>query len=122
MPFYSNMPWDFRTAVICLTASFGDVLMILIIYSSVSFLLKDFFWVKHFKFNGIFFSIIIGFIISIIVEKIALSVNMWSYSNNMFLIPFLKVGITPTLQMIILPLIIFKFSNNKLLNFKRSRS
>lgn len=110
MPFYLNMPWNFRTTIICLAASLGDAVMILIIYFLVSFFQKDSFWIRKLKLKGVMFSIICGFVLSVLVEWIAVANNLWQYSNSMPLLPFGEIGITPVLQMLILPLIVFKLT------------
>lgn len=42
--------------------------------------------------------IIVASIISILIERYALSVGRWSYNSMMPIIPFLEVGLTPTIQ------------------------
>jgi len=52
---------------------------------------------------------IFGFLVAVVLEKIALSVGIWSYGPFMPIIPFLGVGLTPVLQMMILPAFVGKF-------------
>lgn len=52
--------------------------------------------------------IIFGFIISILIEYYALSAGRWSYNSMMPIIPFLGIGLTPTVQLGLLGYISFK--------------
>ncbi len=107
MPLYKNMPWNLDTTLFCLVASLGDALMVLVIFFSVSFILKDKDWIMDLTLQNILFTFLVGFIIAVLVERFALVDNMWSYSELMPIIPF-DVGLSPVLQMVILPLLIFR--------------
>lgn len=52
--------------------------------------------------------IIFGFIISILIEYYALSTGRWAYNSMMPIIPFLGIGLTPTVQLGLLGYISFK--------------
>jgi hypothetical protein len=52
--------------------------------------------------------IILGFIISIAIEYYALSTGRWAYNALMPIIPFLGIGITPTIQLGLLGYVSFK--------------
>ena len=121
MPFYENMPWNFETSIFCLIASFGDAIMILIIFYFVAVVAKDFNWILNLNPLKIILSLITGIIIGVLVEQIALVFNMWSYSNLMPLIPWGKIGISPILQMLILPLVVFKLTKYKITNLERRK-
>lgn len=45
----------------------------------------------------------LGLFVAVVLERFALSVGIWSYGPFMPIIPFLGVGLTPVLQMVILP-------------------
>ena len=120
MPLYKNMPWNLNTSLFCLIASFVDAAIILIIYFIVTLLLQDSYWILELKLKSILLSLFIGFILSVIAEKIAITNNMWSYSNIMPLLLNWNVGISPILQMLILPLIVFKLTQLKILKLLSS--
>ena len=122
MPFYENMPWNFETSLFCLIASFGDALMILIIFYVVALLAKDFNWILNLNPLKIFLSLIVGIIIGVLVEQFALTFNMWDYSSLMPIIPWGKIGISPILQMLILPLVVFKLTKYQITNLERRKS
>lgn len=56
----------------------------------------------------------IGIIAAILLEKYALITNRWAYNNSMPVIPIIKTGLTPTIQLGLLSYLIFKivFKNN----------
>ena len=114
IPLYSNMSWNLNTYMFCLVASVSDAVMTLAIFFVVAFLVNDVNWIVNLKFKEILFSLIIGFILSVLVEQSALSINNRSYSNLMPTIPLFGAGISPILQMLLLPLFVFYLSQIKL--------
>jgi len=114
MPLYKNMLWNLDTTFFCLAAGFGDAVMILIIFFSVALLLRKISWLINLTLSKTILTLLIGFIIAVIVERIALADNMWSYSELMPIIPF-GVGLSPILQMLLLPLLVFNLTKNKII-------
>jgi hypothetical protein len=52
--------------------------------------------------------IVLGFFIAVLIEQNALLLQTWSYTEAMPLIPYVRVGLTPVLQMtVLLPLTFF---------------
>jgi len=121
MPFYQNMPWDLDLSLFCLVASFGDALMILIIFLTVALLVKNKDWLLNLTIRNILLALIIGFIIAVLVEQYALENNMWAYSKIMPYLPIWNIGISPVLQMMILPLIIFKLTKYETVTVSRRK-
>ena len=90
-------------------ASLGDTVIIgnifLLSYSIFGFnVLKDKYSVKN-----LFVVIIIGLVLAILIEKYALATGRWEYNSSMPIIPLLKVGLMPALQMILIPLTVALF-------------
>jgi hypothetical protein len=110
MSFYKNMYWDLQSTLYCFAASLGDIFMTLIIFFTVGFLVKDMMWITNLNFKKIIFSLFTGLIIALIVEHIALVLNLWSYSDLMPKISFGNIGVVPILQMLVLPLLVFKLT------------
>lgn len=111
MPLYKNHASSFLDFVIIhLKASLGDVIIFGIIYLLGYLAFKSGTWFFQKNQVPLIFSVICGFFIAIIIEKYALSVGRWEYAKPMPIMPFIKVGLTPVLQMIILPAIVLKFS------------
>lgn len=88
------------TEYILLRASFWDAVIILAI--SIPFL-----YIRIFQKNewGI---VVFGLIIAIGIEEYALATGRWSYNVYMPLIPFLHIGLTPTVQLGLLGYFIFQ--------------
>jgi hypothetical protein len=101
-----------------LKAALGDVAIILIIYFITALIYgsKNFI-IKINKFS-LFLLALLGFIFALVVEKYALATGRWSYNDLMPIFPFLKVGLTPILQLTILsplvPYIISKRGNGEI--------
>jgi hypothetical protein len=79
------------TQFILFHATLGDAIMITVISLPFIFLttFKKYDWLI----------IPIGIIIGISIEWYALGVGRWSYNEYMPIIPLLKVGLTPTIQL-----------------------
>lgn len=93
----------------CIIPSLGDGLIVLLIFSVgwVGRGRPD--WTDAPGWVGYALMLITGFAIAVIVEWVALhGLNRWSYTDNMPLMPGLGVGVTPVLQMLILPPLIFR--------------
>lgn len=94
-------------------ASGGDVLLVLIILFSEFLFFRWFFKEKKEQKMEFLFIALIGFGLAVFVEKYALKTNRWAYGPWMPIIPFLNVGLTPILQMILIPEIVFIFWKKK---------
>lgn len=86
-------------------ASLGDVIIFTIIYVFGILIFGDKKWFLQKTIFTYPFVAIFGFIIAVSVEKYALATGRWEYGNLMPIIPILKVGLLPVLQMIFLPII-----------------
>jgi len=85
---------------LCFKASLGDVLWVLLLYGT--------FRASHSKTA----TVLAGLAIAIGVELHALQTGRWAYTEMMPLVPFLNVGLTPLLQMAILPLLSITLTEN----------
>lgn len=86
----------------------GDMIFMVIIYLSLALAHKDFHWLnkrKSYTYPATWvLPIIIGGLLAVSFELWAIhTVNRWAY-GAMPIIPYLKVGLTPVLQMILIPL------------------
>ena len=57
--------------------------------------------------------VFVGFLLAVLVEKYALANSMWSYNAWMPVLPELNVGLTPVLQMMLIPLVTQLFLENR---------
>ena len=74
----------------------------------------------HLKIHHIALVVIIGGVGAILSEMRHLSLRSWAYDNSMPLIPVVNVGISPVLQFMILPLLIY-FLSFKCLNIMNKK-
>jgi hypothetical protein len=79
------------TEYILLRASFWDAIL-------VSIILLPFLYLKFLKTKP-YLIFIAGVIVAIGIEWYALRTGRWAYNSLMPIIPFLKIGLTPTLQL-----------------------
>jgi hypothetical protein len=79
------------TQFILFRASLGDAIMITLLVLPFLFIvaLKKWSWLI----------IVIGVLLSILIEWYALGTGRWAYNEYMPIIPFLNVGLTPTIQL-----------------------
>lgn len=87
------------TEFILLHATLGDAMMLTI-------LALPFFYFDFFKKN-IWLIIPIGIVIAVSIEWYALGAGRWAYNDLMPIIPFLNVGLTPTLQLGLIGYLVF---------------
>lgn len=85
---------------LCLRATPGDMVMTALLY------------LFYRRFPSLILTAGAGTVLALIVEKISLVLERWSYFPGMPLIPGIKVGLTPVLQMAILPPLIFYILRN----------
>lgn len=51
---------------------------------------------------------LVGLVVSIAIERFALTAGLWSYGVHMPLVPFFGVGIVPVLQMMLIPALVIR--------------
>jgi hypothetical protein len=90
-----------------LRATVWDAGYIIFVYLMLAFLKEDYKWVNKTNKRDVVLILFIGFLTSSIVELHALYTNKWSYKEIMPLIPYLKVGLTPFLQLALTSLATF---------------
>ncbi len=115
MPLYKNMLLNFKSTVFCLVASIGDAIMITVLYIWISVVLKNLLWIRSIGKKEVSIIIGFGFLIAIVVEFIGLSLHLWEYGNLMPIV-LNGIGISPILQMIILPVVVFILTKFRLQN------
>lgn len=86
----------------CLTGTGGDIVITVSVYLIVALLKNDFHWVATLNIKDMVILAVIGFCIAIGIEWRALLFERWAYTDTMPIIPYLNVGLTPILQMILL--------------------
>lgn len=98
--------------------STGDMIFMLIIFLTIGIVHKNFWWIldkEAFKRPATWITaIVIGILISVSFELWAVYVDFrWAYKEIMPMIPIVQVGLTPVLQMIIIPMLVI-FTTKKI--------
>lgn len=96
--------------LICFKATWGDLLFMLAIYAALAIVHRDPFWTAD---RAVYvhpatwaISLLVGVLLSVSFELWTVYVDQrWQYTEAMPLIPILQIGLTPVLQMLIIPLV-----------------
>jgi len=67
-------------------------------------------WFRRLTTARIMFSVVAGASVALLIERLALGAGRWGYGPQMPLIPRTNIGLVPVVQMIVLPLIVFRFA------------
>ena len=95
-------------APVYVLATFGDVLYTLGAFALVCAIKKTYDWVRDATASDYLVLVSLGFLIALFVEYKGLALDRWQYLPQMPIIPVLKVGLSPILEMsLLLPLSVF---------------
>jgi hypothetical protein len=95
-----------------LWASLGDVVMVATILSVAEIVSRYILKNKNKKLELLVITLV-GFLLATVVENYALVNSMWAYNSLMPVLPWLKVGLTPVLQLMLIPAAIWIFLKSK---------
>ena len=95
------------SARLCGIAALGDIAMTLAIFGVVALAYKDIRWIEDMHHGKYLLAGFVGLLFAIIFEQFATQTTRWEYSVLMPLVPILKVGVSPLLQMTLLTPVIF---------------
>lgn len=96
----------------CLIGTIGDVIITLLVLAFVKLLKRDISQTRG-DFLGL---AIIGFLVAVLIEQHALLAGKWSYALAMPIVPILKVGLAPIVQMmLLLPLSFYLARSTKII-------
>lgn len=112
-PLYVGMA-DYDTGVFwhCFVASLGDGIMVLLIVVAGWIILRKPDWFERRGISGYVVILSTGLLLALLVEWAGLHLlGRWQYTDRMPLFPVLGVGIVPILQMLVLPLLIFRIAS-----------
>lgn len=116
-----NYPWERAQSVLyraedgsvipwwhCMLASLGDGLLVLLMFWAGRVVLGHPAWFEYPGLRGYIFMAVTGLAMIIPIEWILMNrVEWWSYTADMYLVPGLAVGVSPVMQMLLLPPLIF---------------
>jgi len=118
IPLYKSPAYDFNHIAFCALAALADVLMALLLYFGLALIFKNPSWIQPLKLYRVVILVLIGGAGAVLSEMRHLSLGSWAYNNSMPIIPFVNVGIAPVLQFMILPLLIYFLSFNRLKRYQ----
>lgn len=116
LAFVSNLIWENLHAGLYAHYMSGPVTQRALLLSTftdaifITILGVIFLRVAYFR-QRLWFSFVIGAAVSIAVEVFALKTGRWAYNDLMPLVPIVKTGLTPTIQLGLLSYLIFKIVN-----------
>ncbi|MBI2037892.1 MAG: hypothetical protein HYT15_03100 [Candidatus Magasanikbacteria bacterium] len=87
---------------VCFVATIGDVVFTFLVYAFMALVKKDWNWIARLNKTDIFILAIVGFLFAVGIEWRALLFGRWAYADAMPIIPYLKVGLAPVMQMVLL--------------------
>jgi hypothetical protein len=114
IPLYSGTDDKIGHIAFCALAAIADTIMVLLLYFLLSAIYRNPFWGQHLTTNKALTVILIGGIGAIGAELFHVSAGNWIYAASMPIIPIVDVGLSPVLQFMILPLLIYYWSFRKL--------
>lgn len=104
--------WDKEWRLLTATAT-GDMIFMGLIYLALACVHRDWLWVNRtdaYRHPATWvIAVILGALIATSFELWAVYVNhRWQYAPSMPMIPIVEVGLSPVLQMIVIPLLVIK--------------
>lgn len=110
-PFFTGMPAALWSAtLLCAQASAGDGFLLLALYGLGVLACGRADWGSAPGVRGILVALLGGAAVAVAIEWLALWAGRWSYAPAMPVVPVLRVGLLPLLQMLLLPLPLFRWA------------
>lgn len=99
---YTGYEWMVPVLGMCIIATVGDVFYTAFLIGLIGVLKRDGVWfIRATQLDYVALSIF-GFIIALAIEYRALALGRWGYTEYMPIIPYLEIGLSPVLQMVVL--------------------
>lgn len=106
IPFYEEMAQARHGAAVwqCTLATFGDTGIALAAYLGAAYSERSLTWLHSLLIKPLSIYFLIGLLITVVFEFLATEVlDRWAYSKLMPTLPFLKTGLMPLFQWIVIP-------------------
>jgi len=117
LPLYIGGSYTLMHIAICALGSVADMIMVLLMYLALGLIYKNPMWVNEFTWQRKLVLILIGGVGAVLGEMSHTGQGNWAYAPSMPVIPILHVGLSPVLQFMILPLLIYYSSYYIVKNF-----
>ena len=93
----------------CFVASLGDGIMVLLIVVVGWISFQRWNWFERPGAAGYLLMLLAGFILAVLVEWVGVHrLGRWEYTGKMPIFPWVRIGLIPIAQMVILPPVIFR--------------
>lgn len=115
LAFILNLIWENLHSQFYIYYQGQEITQLILIRAALfdaSFITIVFIVLTNFKIK-LWWAIIIGIAFAIFLEHYALATNRWAYTEMMPIIPILKTGLTPTIQLGLLSIISYKLAGIK---------
>lgn len=119
-PLYSGYSFNAQHISFCALASVADAIMVVLLYFFLGLIYKDALWIRNLTVTRVLVIILIGGIGAIVFEARHIMVASWVYADSMPIIPYTDVGLSPILQFMILPGLIYFLSGYLLKNISHA--
>jgi hypothetical protein len=90
----------------CAAAAASDVSVLAFLYAVIAAAAGAASWFREAIASRSLALAAVGFLTAVTIELRALSNDEWSYEPSMPLLPFFEVGVSPVLQMVLIPLVL----------------
>lgn len=110
MPLYKDAAFDVQHIAFCALASVADAIMVLLIYFGFALIYREPLWVQNLSLARISLLMFVGAIGAIVAEMRHLSAGNWAYDKSMPILRGVDVGLSPVLQFMLLPALIYWLS------------
>ncbi|OGG59139.1 hypothetical protein A3C89_01895 [Candidatus Kaiserbacteria bacterium RIFCSPHIGHO2_02_FULL_50_50] len=101
-PLFAGYVSILQHAPACFLATLGDVMFTLFVYLGIALLKRDYLWISRLSAADAVVLMVLGLAFALGIEWRALLQGRWAYTEAMPIIPYVHIGLTPVLQMVIL--------------------
>lgn len=110
IPLYKGASFNIEHIAFCALATIADAIMVLLIYFGFALIYKNPLWVENLTLPRILILMLVGGLGAVAAEIRHVSSRSWAYDTSMPIIPVVDVGLSPVLQLMLLPACIYYLS------------
>jgi arginine exporter protein ArgO len=121
VPLFEGASYNFKHIAFCAVAAVADAIMVLLLYFGFALLYNNSFWINDLTFRRGLILILVGGAGAVLAEVMHTAKGSWAYADAMPIIPVVNVGLSPVLQFMILPVIIYYISSYITINKRQKK-
>jgi len=91
----------------CSRAALGDGAIVVGIAAAGAAVFRNRNWFQELRAARAVFTVVAGGSMAVLIEYFSLRAGRWEYGPLMPVIPYLRAGVVPVLQMMVLPVVVF---------------